>query len=47
MSHGDIKQQSCVIQVGTDGSLILVAKAFVDILIHEGSLTDPRKGKGM
>ena len=36
----NIQQQNGVIQVGANSSLVLIAKALVDVLVHEGSLTD-------
>jgi hypothetical protein len=43
----NIQQQNGVIQVGANSSLVLIAKALVDILVHEGSLTDPVEEKGV
>jgi len=41
-STRDNGKQRGIIQVGTNSGLVLVAKALVHILVHEGSLTDPR-----
>jgi hypothetical protein len=43
----NIQQQNGVIQVGANSSLVLIAKALVDVLVHEGSLTDPVEEKGV